>query len=130
MDFTAVHTVLGGAIVAAWILVAFWSLILRLVRREEAPLFWRLVSLAQILLVVQLGLGSVLFLMGRQPGAGGAFTNIFHTLYGFGFPALVLFFSHKWAREGRWSPYLVFSVAGLVIFALAVRGYMVGLVGA
>lgn len=130
MDVTAVHRLLGGAIVASWLVVCVWALVLRVARREEAPAFWRVVSVAQVLLVVQLAVGAALFAMGRVPGAGGAFTNVFHTLYGFGFPALVLVYSHKWAREGRHQPFAVFAVAALVIFALALRGYMVGLVGA
>lgn len=127
------HLLLGVVIVASWLVVCLWALVLRL-RPAEAPLFWRTVSVAQILLVLQLALGVALFLMGRVPGRGaqegGAYTNAFHTLYGFGFPALVLFFSHKWAREGRRDPFAVFAVAGLVLMALAMRGFMVGILGA
>jgi hypothetical protein len=130
MDPTAVHRLLGSAIIAAWLVVAVWALALRLLHRQEAPAFWRAVSFAQILLVVQLVAGAVLFLVGRRPGSGDAFTNVFHTLYGFGFPVVVLFVSHKWAREGRYGPFALFSIAGLVIFALAVRARMVGFEGA
>lgn len=130
MGLTPVHTYLGVAIIASWLVVCLWALALRIARRDEAPLFWRAVSVAQVLLAVQLVLGVTLFVIGRRPGDGTLFTNVFHTLYGFGFPALVLFFSHKWAREGRRHPFAMFSFAGLVIFALALRGYMVGLVGA
>ena len=127
------HLLLGAVIVASWLVVCLWALVLR-PRPAEAPLFWRTVSVAQILLVLQLALGIALFLLGRVPGRppqeGGAYTNAFHTLYGFGFPALVLFFSHKWAREGRRDPFAVFAVAGLVLMALAMRGFMVGILGA
>lgn len=130
MGVTDIHRVLGGAVIASWLVVCFWALILKLRRRDEAPVFWRAVSVAQVLLAVQLAFGVALFAMGRRPGAGGAYTNVFHSLYGFGFPALVLFYSHKWAREGRRHPFAVFSFAALVIMALAMRSYMVGVLGA
>jgi len=128
------HLLLGAVIVASWLVVCLWALALRLRRSAEAPMFWRTVSVAQLLLVLQLALGLTLFLLGRVPGRppqeGGAYTNTFHALYGFGFPALVLFFSHKWAREGRRDPFAVFAVAGLVLMALVMRGFMVGILGA
>lgn len=134
MDLTRMHLLLGVVIVASWLVVCVWALVLRLRHPAEAPLFWRALSAAQLLLVLQLGLGVALFVMGRVPGRppheGGAYTNTFHALYGFGFPALVLFFSHKWAREGRRDPFAVFAVAGLVLMALAMRGFMVGILGA
>lgn len=130
MEYSDIHLALGAAIVASWLTVTVWALVLRLRRRDESPAFWRVVSFAQVLLVVQLVLGAALFAMGRRPGTGGAYTNTFHTLYGFGFPALVLFYSHKWAREGRWHPFAVFSFAALVIMALAMRAFMVGVLGA
>jgi len=130
MELNEVHLALGAAIVASWLVVCVWALVLRVRRREESAAFWRTVSFAQVLLVIQLVLGLVLFGMGRRPGAGGAYTNTFHALYGFGFPALVLFYSHKWAREGRWHPFAVFSFAALVIMALAMRSFMVGVLGA
>ena len=129
MGMTDIHRVLGAAIVASWLIVCVWSLVLKLRRTDEAPAFWRAVSVAQVLLVVQLVLGVVLFATGGVPGSGGPYTNTFHALYGFGFPALVLFYSHKWAREGRRDPFAVFSFAALVIMALAMRSYMVGLLG-
>lgn len=130
MELSDIHLAFGAGIIAAWLVVTVWALVLRLRRRDESPAFWRLVSFAQVLLVLQLALGAALFALGRRPGAGGAYTNVFHTLYGFGFPALVLFYSHKWAREGRWHPFAVFSFAALVIMALAMRAFMVGVLGA
>lgn len=134
MDLTGLHVVLGVAIVASWLVVCLWALVLRLRRATGAGVFWRAVSVAQLLLLVQLVLGVALFLAGRVPGRppteGGAYTNVFHALYGFGFPALVLFFAHRQAREGRRDPFAVFAVAGLVLMALVMRGFMVGILGA
>lgn len=130
MDLTALHGYLIGiASIAGWAAIALWSLVLRLVRAEETPVFWRVVSVAQILLVVELVVGLVLLAMGRVPGGGGAFTVTFHMLYGAGFPLVVLVFGHKWAREARYDPHTVFAVVGLVIFALLLRGFLVGIHG-
>jgi hypothetical protein len=122
--------VIGFTIIGAWLLICMWALLLRLLRRADTPLFWRAVSVAQVLLVVQLALG--LFLLGRWAlGLGNlpaarAFDNVFHPLYGVVFPFVVLFFAHKWAREGRWNAHTVFSVAALTIFGLTARSWMVG----
>lgn len=130
MDLTALHGyTIGFVTIGSWAVIALWALGLRLVRSEETPIFWRAVSVAQILLVVQLAIGLVLLAMGRRPGGGGAFNVTFHLLYGAGFPLLVLVVGHKWAREGRYNPHTVFAFAGLVIFALALRGWMVGIYG-
>lgn len=130
MNLTVVHGYLVGiAIIGSWAIICFWSLALRFTRYEDTPTFWRAVSVAQILLVAQLVVGLVLLVMGRRPGGGGAFNVGFHLLYGFGFPLLVLFFGHKWAREGRYDPHAVFAVVGLVIFALTLRGFLVGIHG-
>lgn len=130
MELSDIHLALGAAIIASWLAVCLWALALRLRGKEESAAFWRAVSFAQVMLGLQLLLGVGLFAMGRRPGAGGAYTNTFHTLYGFGFPVLVLYFSHKWAREGRRHPFAVFAFAGLVIMALAMRAFMVGVLGA
>lgn len=130
MTLTSLHGfVIGYASIGVWAVIALWALVLRLARREETPTFWRAVSVGQIVLVVQLVAGLVLLAMGRRPGDGGWFTVTFHMLYGAGFPLIVLVFSHKWARDGRYDPHTIFALAGLVIFALMVRGFLVGIHG-
>jgi hypothetical protein len=138
MSLTAIHAwVLGWAIVGGWGVVAFWSMGLRLLGWEDTPVFWRAVSFVQILLVVQFLVGAVLLLLhlagarSGLPGGGHWLWDVtFHFLYGFGFPVVVLVFAHKWARERRWNPHAVFAVAGLVIFGLTLRGWMLGMFGA
>jgi hypothetical protein len=133
MDLTAVHGyMVGFAVIGSWAVICFWALALAFTRYEETPTFWRAVSVAQILLVVQLAIGVVLLVMGRWPGppAGrGAATLAFHLLYGVGFPLVVLVVGHATARRGRWSPHLVFAVVGLVNFGLTTRAWMVGITG-
>ncbi|MGI8576206.1 MAG: hypothetical protein ACR2MA_12980 [Egibacteraceae bacterium] len=126
MDLARPHALIGLLIVSAWAILAGWGVALRFTRYEETPTYWRAVSVGQILLGLQLLYGLVLFGVGRLPGEGGWFVTLFHPLYGFVFPLLVLFFAHKWARERRYDPHLAFGVASFVIFALTVRAWMVG----
>ncbi|HUH08481.1 MAG TPA: hypothetical protein VML96_11850 [Egibacteraceae bacterium] len=123
---------IGFTIMGAWALVAIWALVLRGLRRDETPWFWRVVSAAQILLVAQFAVGLALIALGRPsggPGDGSTFDFVFHLLYGAGFPLAVLLFAHKWARDARFNPHSIFAVAGLVIFALALRGWQLGALG-
>jgi hypothetical protein len=127
MDLTTPHFWIGFALISVWAVISGWSFALRLLRYDETPTFWRVVSVAQVLLVVQLAVGLVLLVLGGRPGDGSLFVYIFHPLYGIVFPLLTLFFAHKWAREGRYHPHAAFAVAGLVIFGLTSRAMMVGL---
>ena len=132
MDLVQLHGhVLGFIIIGSWATICFWSLALRLLGYGETPTFWRVVSVAQILLVAQFFLGMALLTRyalgaGRLPGDESAFDVSFHLLYGAGFPLVVLFVGHKWAREGRYAPHSVFAVVGLVIFGLTARAWQVG----
>lgn len=136
MDLTWIHGWLAGvAVVASWALVAIWGLVLRLAKAGATPLFWRAVSVAQLLLLAQLLLGLVLlgawvFGTAGLPGAATAWDTVWHLLYGLVFPVVVLFVAHKWARDGRFNPHAAFSLAGLIIFGLTARAFMVGLLGA
>jgi hypothetical protein len=136
--FIALHGyILGFLIIGSWATIMCWALALRFTRYEETPTFWRAVSVAQVLLGVQLVLGMVLLTryalsaqfgigQGGLPGDGSAFDTIFHFLYGVGFPLLVLYVAHRGARDGRWNPHSAFAVAGLVIFGLTARAWQVG----
>jgi hypothetical protein len=130
----ALHGYLVGfAIIGSWATIMCWSLALRFLDYDETPMFWRAVSVAQILLAVQLLLG--LILLGRYlldptpqnlPGDASAFQVSFHVLYGVVFPLIVLLVAHKGARDGRFNPYSAFAVVGLVNFGLTARAWMVG----
>jgi hypothetical protein len=126
--------VLGFAVIGSWAVIMFWSLALRFTRYDETPTFWRAVSVAQVLLALQLLVGAVLvgwWLLGdgQAPGAnsgGGWFNNTFHILYGIVFPAVTLLVGHRVASQGRYDPHSVFAVVGLVIFGLTARAFLVG----
>lgn len=138
MGLIALHGyILGFAIVGSWAVIMGWSLALRFLDYDETPTFWRAVSVAQILLGIQLVVGLVLLTRyalaanfgvgsGGLPGDGSAFDTTFHLLYGVGFPLIVLFVAHKRSREGRVNPYTAFAVVGLVNFGLTARAWQVG----
>jgi len=125
---------IGFAVVGSWAVVMFWALALRFTRYDETPTFWRAVSVAQVLLALQLLVGLVLmgwWLLGDgpAPGAnagGGWFNGTFHLLYGIAFPFVVLVVGHRLATQGRYHPHSVFAVVGLVIFGLTARAFAVG----
>jgi hypothetical protein len=127
MELTTPHFWIGFALISIWAIISGWAFALRLLPYDETPTFWRVVSIAQILLVIQLAIGLVLLVLGRRPGDGSLFIYIFHPLYGIVFPLATLFYAHKWARDGRYDPHAAFAVAGLVIFGLTSRAMMVGL---
>ncbi len=132
MTVTGVHGyALGFLLIGSWAVICGWALALRFTKYEETPTFWRFVSLAQILLVVQLVVGIVLLALGRRPGpADDGATLAFHLAYGLLFPVITLVVGHRFAREGRYSAHSVFAVIGLVIFGLMARAWMVGTAGA
>ena len=127
MDFARIHGyVVGFTIMGLWAVLSVWALVLWRMRREEAPSFWRAVSVAQVLLVIQLLIGVVLLVQGRGPNLGETFDVVFHPLYGFVFPAIVLVVAHAQARAGVRSAYAVFALGAFVILALTVRSFTVG----
>lgn len=125
-SFAALHGyVLGLALIGSWFVVMVVALVLRVVRRDgDVPFFWRIVSIAQVLIAVQLLLGLGLFVAGGRPAAT-TFDTVFHMLYGAVFPGIVLFFGHKVARDGRMHPLSAFATVGLVNFGLTARSFMV-----
>lgn len=126
--FSGLHAYVGWSIIALWAVVSGWAFALSFADYDETPMFWRFVSVAQILLGVQLLFGLALYI-GRgfaAIGIRGWFSTLFHPLYGFVFPLVVLFAAHASARKEHRSEHRVFALAALVIFALTARAYMVG----
>lgn len=124
--------VLGYAVFGVWIGVMVWALVLRISRREEAPAFWRFVSVAQVLLALQVLVGLVLLAFARRPGPAGndgLGTLLFHLSYGLISPVVVLVVAHRLASQGRVNPFSAFAVVGLVNFGLLYRAYQVGISG-
>ena len=123
--------ILGGLLIGSWAVVSVWALVLRFGEERETPAFWRVVSIAQILLGAQAVVGLVMLILGRRPGpADDGRTMVFHLAYGLVFPLIVLIVGHKYARDGRYRAHSVFAFAAFVIFGLTARAYMVGQSGA
>ena len=71
----AVHVTVGVAVIAANLLAGAWGGIAWL-RRQPAVGFWYALRVAQVAVVLQVGLGAVLLLSGREAPSG------LHYLYG------------------------------------------------
>jgi hypothetical protein len=71
----AVHVTVGIAVIAANLLAGAWGGIAWL-RRQPAVGFWYALRVAQVAVVLQVGLGAVLLLSGREAPSG------LHYLYG------------------------------------------------
>jgi hypothetical protein len=88
---TAIHLVTGVAVIAANLLAGIWGGIAWL-RREPSVAFWYLLRVAQALVLLQVLIGTVLLLLGREPEEG------LHYVYGL-LPLLVAFLAEG-ARAG------------------------------
>lgn len=123
---------LGVPVWASWVIIMVWALVLRLAGAGETPTFWRAVSVAQILLALQVVVGVVLLALwalglGAPPVPGSAFQSVFHVLYGLVFPLVVLVVGHRFAVQGRMEPHTAFAVVGLVNFGLLFRAWQTGM---
>ncbi|MGH8896806.1 MAG: hypothetical protein ACRDZ4_07235 [Egibacteraceae bacterium] len=133
---TRIHgSEIAFALIGIWAVIGLWSLALRFMKYEETPTFWRVVSVAQILLAVQWLVGLVLLLMGGRPGRANAGPKalLLHLLYAVFSPVVVLgvahFMARKGTQDGRRNPYTTFALVGLVMFGLLFRAYQVGIYG-
>jgi hypothetical protein len=115
----AVHRIVGLTIGALFGALALWGLVLWIRNRNPGNGFWRLLAVAQAGLGVQILVGIFMLLTkgGRPP---------LHYVYG-GFPLLVLYFAHRYAKKLEGIEWIAFAIAGLVIFGLQVRGFMTGI---
>ncbi len=102
-------------------LLALWSIFSLIRNRDPHPWFWSLLAILQVVIGVQFIVGGILFLDGRRTDSWR------HYFYGAFFPAVVLFFAHRWARGAKAGPWLVFGVAGFVCFGLTLMALFTGL---
>ena len=125
---------IGYVVIASWLIVCVWGLVLRLRGAGETPVFWRAVSGAQVLLGLQLVAGLVLltaWALGagwvHPPADGTLFRGGFHVLYGGVFPVIVLVVGHRVAWRGHLNPHTAFALVGLVNFGLVARALQTGI---
>ncbi len=132
---SAVHRVVGFAVVALFALGWIWGLAAKLARRGPGDRYWTWLAAAQVVAVAQAVLGTVLLLMGRRIEAGGVLGGTLHYIYGY-LPLLLFVFAHVVARSGDARavgidrpirPWVPFAWASFISFGLTLRALMTGL---
>lgn len=125
---------IGIVVIASWLVICLWGLVLRVLGAGDTPVFWRAVSVAQILLALQVVLGLLLlaaWALGAPgvaaPADGTFYEGMFHVLYGSVFPIIVLVVGHRFAWQGRFNPHTTFALVGLVNFGLVARALQTGM---
>jgi hypothetical protein len=115
------HTLEGYVIVAGWGVLFLFGIGLFITRRDANRVYWALLTVLQVLLVVQLLAGLILLASGgREP--------LLHYLYGAVFPALVIGVCHVLTRGLEKPPYhLFFTIGSFFVFGLTARALMTGL---
>lgn len=132
---SALHRVVGFAVVAIFALGWIWGLAAKLMRREPGDRYWAWLSVAQIVAGVQAVLGTILLLLGRRVHAEGALGGTLHYVYGY-LPLLLFVVAHVVARAGDAraigierpvQPWVPFAWASFISFGLTLRALMTGL---
>ena len=132
---SALHRVVGFAVVAVFALGWIWGLGAKLARRTPGDRYWTWLSVAQVLAAAQAVLGTILLLAGRRLGAEGVLGGTLHYVYGY-LPLLLFVFAHVVARAGDArmigidrpvQPWVPFAWVSFVSFGLTLRALMTGL---
>lgn len=123
------HLVLAWGIVAAFLALAVWGLVLRLRQAESEPVAYRaLLHWTENLLVVQVVSGIVLLLVGRR--ITGVAVPVLHYFYGSLFPLIAVVGGRiaKLRREEAGRPgYVGVAWGAFFAFGLTLRGLQMGL---
>jgi hypothetical protein len=132
---SALHRVVGFAVVAVFALGWIWGLGAKLARRTPGDRYWTWLSVAQVLAAAQAVLGTILLLAGRRLEAEGVLGGTLHYVYGY-LPLLLFVFAHVVARAGDArmigidrpvQPWVPFAWVSFVSFGLTLRALMTGL---
>ena len=132
---SALHRIIGFAVVAIFALGWIWGLRARIARREPGNGFWIWLTVAQVAAGAQALLGTILLLIGRRVEAEGVLGGTLHYVYGY-LPLLLFVFAHVVAREGNARavgidrpirPWVPFAWASFISFGLTLRALMTGL---
>ncbi len=117
---TSFHRWLGAAIIALFVIIMLWGLVLRMRRRDEAPAgLWALQHWTENLLAVQIVFGIVLLIMGRRV-IGGPLVW-FHYLYGSLFPLIAMIGGRLAAMRRERFTYVGLAWGAFIAFALTLR---------
>lgn len=132
---SALHRVVGFAVVAVFALGWIWGLAAKLARRTPGDAFWVWLSAAQIVAGLQAVLGTILLLLGRRIEAEGVLGGTLHYVYGY-LPLLLFVVAHVVARAGDAraigidrpiQPWVPFAWVSFISFGLTLRALMTGL---
>ena len=132
---SALHRVVGFAVVAIFALGWIWGLGAKLSRRDPGDRFWTWLTVAQIVAALQAVLGTLLLLVGRRVDAEGALGGLLHYVYGY-LPLLLFVVGHVVARAGNAraigidrpiQPWVPFAWVSFISFGLTLRALMTGL---
>ena len=120
-----VHRVIGFAVPGGFALLLLWSIWALIRNKAPGDPFWNVLGALQVVIGIQVVVGGVLFLTGARPATGGP--TWLHYCYGGLFPAIVLFFAHRYAHRYDTIPWLVFGLAGFICFGLTFRALQTGM---
>ena len=120
-----VHRFVGYSIPAGFLLLALWAVYSLIRTKDPHAWFWNLLGALQVIIVIQLVIGGILFISGARPASNGP--SWLHYIYGAAFPALVLGVAHWRARKVTVAPWLIFGVAAFVCAFATFRAIQTGL---
>ncbi len=123
------HRYLGIALVVAFLVIAVWGLVLRIMGREEAPVpYLGLQHWTENLLGVQTAIGVVFLVIGRR--VVGDDLVFLHYFYGSLFPFIAIVGGRIAGLRREAHPYVGMAWGGFFAFGLATRALMTGLLEA
>lgn len=121
---TALHRWLGLAIVLAFLAMMLWALVLRLLRRDEAPPgFWVFQHWTENLLVLQTVGGIALLVIGRRAVGDIAWL---HYLYGSLFPLIAIVGGRLAGLRRESREYVGVGFGAFFAWGLALRALTIG----
>ena len=134
---SAIHGVIGFGVVALFAVGWLWGLGAKVIRRGPGDLFWRWLTVAQLVAGVQALVGIWMLVLGRRVVDTGLLGGVRHYVYGL-LPLLLFVFAHVVARAGNASiigfderrkiaPWVPFAWASFICFGLTSRALMTGL---
>jgi hypothetical protein len=116
------HRVIGFLVVGIFSIGWLFGFVLWVSRRPAGDWFWRWLTAAQVVALVQALGGVALLAIGRRPLSG------LHIVYGLG-PLVIFVIAHLLAREEAFEskPWAPFALAAFIAFGLSLRAVMTGL---
>jgi predicted transporter len=120
MPLTDIHARLSTTSLMYFFVISVWAF-WRFFRKQEInSSFWGVLAIAEILLILQVGLGIYLWTIGLRPA------RAIHLLYGFLIPALIpgAYFYTK-GKTGR-PEVLIYATTTIIIVGLLIRATFTG----